>query len=101
MSGGTSMCRAQKPENRGCHLPPPPPCTPTAPPPLPPPPPRLLQVVWYANDSKAMLGWVEKDVEAYLVMDPLTDKAMALRLCEALRKHFSEKHICADFFLHA
>ena len=70
-------------------------------PPLPPPPPRLLQVVWYANDSKAMLGWVEKDVEAYLVMDPLTDKAMALRLCEALRKHFSEKHICADFFLHA
>jgi hypothetical protein len=40
-------------------------------------------------------------VEVYLVLDPLTDKGLALRLGEALRRHITEGKMLADWLLPA
>lgn len=59
-------------------------------------PSRPNKLAWFADDHAVLLACRDRDMELYLVCDPLTDKATGMGLLEALRKHFGDKTIAAD-----
>eukprot|EP00798_Chlamydomonas_sp_ICE-L_P024348 gene24348-9965_t len=64
-----------------------------------PPGTRPNRVVWYASSHTAMLAFTSADLELFLTFDPLTDKSSAMKICDGLRKHFTDKSVQADLLL--
>ncbi|KAJ9519952.1 hypothetical protein QJQ45_014687 [Haematococcus lacustris] len=55
-----------------------------------PPGARCNKLVWLATDSWATLAQLDSELELYMVVDPLTDKTLAMKLADALRRAVPE-----------
>lgn len=64
-------------------------------------PPRPSRVVWAATRRWVGVASIDKEVEVYCVMDPLTDADTAGRVVEVIRKHYSDKAVQAGLLVPA
>ncbi|PNH11647.1 Vacuolar fusion protein MON1 A [Tetrabaena socialis] len=62
---------------------------------------RPNKLAWFADARCVLVAARDRDMELYAVCDPLTDKATAAGLLEALRRHFGDRGIAADVTLAA
>jgi hypothetical protein len=60
---------------------------------------RLNRLVWLASDAHAMLASLDPELELYLMLDPLTDEALATQIADGLRRHLSDKSVQAELLL--
>ncbi|KAG2490353.1 hypothetical protein HYH03_011155 [Edaphochlamys debaryana] len=60
---------------------------------------RPNKLAWFADSSLALCAVRDRDLELYLVLDPLTDKTTGMGLVEAMRRHFLDRQIMADLTL--
>lgn len=60
---------------------------------------RPNKLAWFADSNAVLVAARDREMELYLVCDPLTDKPTAVSLLEALRRHFTDRGIAADVTL--
>ncbi|GLC37257.1 hypothetical protein PLESTB_001143000 [Pleodorina starrii] len=60
---------------------------------------RPNKLAWFSDSGAVLVAARDRDMELYLVCDPLTDKPTAMALLDAMRKHFGDRGILADVTL--
>ncbi|GIL97018.1 hypothetical protein Vretimale_2735 [Volvox reticuliferus] len=60
---------------------------------------RPNKLAWFASSAAVLVGARDREMDVYLVCDPLTDKSTALALLDAMRRHFSDRGIVGDVAL--
>lgn len=55
---------------------------------------------WVSHSRWIMVAYVDREYELYAVLDPLTDRELACRVCEQIRRHFMDKVRQGEVFIH-